>query len=104
MTSNTSIYKLRNGAANIRIPGVAASLLIVAGIVTVLVITQSVEAALATFAAATFFTLLFIVPTFWLAILLIALIPFQTLITQSLGGFEASTRQVFASWKELVLI
>jgi len=42
-------------------------------------------------------------PPFWLAILLIVLIPFQSLLTQLLGGFGSDTRQLFAFWKELLL-
>lgn len=59
--------------------------------------------ALAALAGGTFCLFLIAAPPLWLAVLLIVLIPFQSLLTQLLGGFESSTRQIFALWKEVLL-
>ena len=66
-------------------------------------VTSSLNAALLALACMAFCAFLVIAPPFWLAILLVVLIPFQSLLTQLLGGFESSTRQIFAVWKEVLL-
>ncbi|HUP03473.1 MAG TPA: O-antigen ligase family protein [Bryobacteraceae bacterium] len=64
---------------------------------------KSATASLAILAAGAFGAFLIAAPTYWLALLLVGFIPFHTLITQYLGGFESSSRQWFAVWKEALL-
>jgi hypothetical protein len=59
--------------------------------------------ALIAVAGGIFCAFLMTAPPFWLALLLIVLIPFESLITALLGGFGSSARQWFAMWKEVLL-
>lgn len=89
---------------NIPLSGMAATVFLAAAVVAVLISTQSLEAALAAVAAEAICVCLMIVPTFWMAVVLVVLIPFQSLVTQLLGGYGSNTQQVFAAWKEVLLL
>ena len=80
---------------------IASSLL--ALVATVLFLTNNEVLALYTVGAFIFCAVLTVVPPFWLAMLLVVLIPFENLITALLGGFDSSGRQWFALWKEALL-
>lgn len=103
MSSNARVFPIRGGVMNIPLTGMTAAILVATGVAAVLISTQSLEAALAAVAAGLFCAFLMTVPPFWLALLLIVLIPFEGLITALLGGFDSSARQWFAMWKEVLL-
>jgi hypothetical protein len=58
---------------------------------------------LSAIAVGAFCVFLITAPPFWLAIVLIVLIPFEGLTTALLGGFDSSARQWAAMWKEVLL-
>ncbi|MFC2165941.1 O-antigen ligase family protein [Acidobacteriota bacterium] len=62
-----------------------------------------VNLALISFVGLIFLLFLVVAPPFWLAVLLIVLIPFHSLITNLLGGYESSSRQLFAVWWEALI-
>jgi hypothetical protein len=74
-----------------------------ATLATILLFTKSEELALVAIAVFAFCTFLIVAPPFWLAILLVVLIPFEGLITALLGDFNSSARQWFSIWKEVLL-
>ncbi len=85
-----------------RIAG-AAAIASLASVAAALLLLKSVGMALAAFAAGLFLAFLVIAPPFWLALLLVALMPFNSLISQWLGGVESNARQAFTLWKEVLL-
>jgi len=87
-----------------RLLWLAAASLAIAGSSVALVQAQSMELVAAAIAAVLFCVFLIAAPEFWLAVLLLALVPFEALITQSLGGFGSNARQLFAMWKEALLL
>jgi hypothetical protein len=91
--SRASISRISMGAMVISV-GIAAVILFVTG---------NEKGELAAVAATAFCAFLITAPPFWLALLLIVLIPFHNLITQSFGGFDSSVSQWFAPWKEVLL-
>jgi hypothetical protein len=104
MPSNARVVSIRSGVMNIPLSGTAAAVFLLAAVAAVLIGTQSLEAALATVAAGAFCVCLMILPTFWLAVLLVVLVPFQGLISALLGGWGSNARQVFAVWKDVLLL
>lgn len=92
--SRVSVSQNRSAALIISLSGVVAA---------VLLVTTNETVSLAVFAAGVFCAFLVTAPPFWLALLLVALIPFNSLIGQLLGGIESSTRQGFVLWKEVLL-
>ncbi len=82
------------GAVPISLSGILAVILLVC---------VNEKLALVTLAGGIFCAFLITAPPFWLALLLIVLIPFEGLITALLGGFDSSARQWFAMWKEVLL-
>jgi O-antigen ligase len=76
---------------------------IAAAAAALLLVFKGVALSLAVFAAGLFAAFLFAAPTCWLAMLLVVFIPFNTLISQWLGGFESGSRQWFTLWKEALL-
>ena len=68
-----------------------------------LLLVKSSAVSLAVFAAGCFLAFLVVAPPFWLALLLVACIPFNSLVTQLLGGFESTARQWFTLWKEALI-
>ncbi len=91
------------GAIARPLSAILPAILIAFGVTAVLMFTSSVAAGLTAMAGMLFCAFLITAPPFWLALLLIVLIPFQSLITQLLGGFDSSARQWFAMWKEVLL-
>ncbi len=90
------------GVARLLSP-ILPAIVLIAALAVVLLITSSLGAALVALAGVLFCGFLLFAPPFWLALLLVVLIPFQSLMTQLLGGFDSSGRQVFALWKEILL-
>lgn len=62
-------------------------------VAAILLLTKSEGLALIAIAAFAFCAFLMTAPLFWLAILLVVLIPFEGLITALLGGFDSGVRQ-----------
>jgi len=104
MSSSAGVYPIRGGVMDIPLPAMAAAILAIAVVTGLLIGTQSLEVVSAVVAAGIFCAFLISAPVFWLAALLVVLIPFQGLITQSLGGFGSNARQLFAVWKEVLLL
>ncbi len=104
MSSNTNVSPIRGSGINIPLPYIAATILATAGMAALLIGAQSLGVALAVVSAAIACAFLIRAPLFWLAGLLVLLIPFQALITQALGGFGSNARQLFAVWKEVLLL
>jgi hypothetical protein len=104
MSLNVRVFPSRSSVMNIPLSGAAAAVFLVAAVAAVLISTQSVEAALAAVAVGAFCVCLMIVPTFWMAVVLVVLIPFQTLISELLGRYGSNARQVFAAWKVVLLL
>jgi len=92
--SRVSISQITSGAVVISLSGIVAVILFVTG---------HEKVALAALAGGAFCAFLITAPPFWLALLLVVLIPFHNLITALLGGFDSSARQWFAMWKEVLL-
>jgi hypothetical protein len=86
---------------NLKAVVIAITISACAGILAL--VTAGPGVALATVCAALGFAFLLISPPFWLAIALIALIPFHGLITALLDGYGSNLRQGFAIWKEVLL-
>jgi hypothetical protein len=104
MSSNARVASVHDGVTTSPRPGLAALVFVLPAVATVLMFAQSQQLAWAAVAVGAYCVCLAIVPTFWMAVLLVVLIPFQNLITQLLGGYGANTRQAFALWKEVLLI
>lgn len=68
-----------------------------------LVVTRSQMLALAAVGALTYCAFLVVAPPLWLAILLLLVTPFQSLITQLLGGFPPAVQEIVACWKEALI-
>lgn len=104
ISSNARVVSLRGGLISSPHSGLATAVFVLPAVATVLMVAQSQEIALAAMAAGVYCVCLATIPTFWMAVLLLVLIPFQNLLTQLLGGYSANTRQAFAAWKEVLLI
>ncbi len=100
-------FALQNYFARVRISpnvgGAALAIVFWTIVSAVLLLSKNEALAMAAFAAFVFVVVLITIPPFWLALLLVALIPFENLITALLGGFDSSARQLFAMWKEVLL-
>ena len=79
-------------------------ILFAALVVAVLTVTSSWGAPLSVLACMAFCAFLVSAPPFWLAVLLIVLIPFQNLFSELLGGYGSDARQVFVVWKDVLLL
>ena len=100
-------FALQNYFARVRISpnvgGAALAIVFWTIVSAVLLLSKNEALAMAAVAAFVFVVVLITIPPFWLALLLVALIPFENLITALLGGFDSSARQLFAMWKEVLL-
>jgi O-antigen ligase len=108
ISSRVSMSSSTSGGMVISLSAIGPALLLVTVVTAIMLLTSNIEVALVTVAAGAFCAFLFCVflltaPPFWLALLLIVLIPFHSLITHLLGGYESSTRQLLALWKEVLL-
>lgn len=92
--SRAIMSRISIGAMAISLSGILAVILLVC---------INEKLALIAVAGGIFCAFLMTAPPFWLALLLIVLIPFEGLITALLGGFDSSARQWFAMWKEVLL-
>src|ERR1035441_5958379 len=104
MSLNVRVFPSRSSVMNIPLSGAAAAVFLVAAVAAGFISTPSVEAAFAAVAVGSFCVCLMIVPTFWMAVVLVVLIPFQTLISELLGRYGSNARQVFAAWKVVLLL
>ena len=104
IVSSAKVSQIGSGVTSIPLSSKAATILVITGVAAVLIGTQSLLAALTVVAAGLFCAFLMIAPLFWLAILLVVLIPFQGLISSLMGGYGSAARQVFAVWKEVLLL
>jgi O-Antigen ligase len=104
MSSNARAVSIRGGTITSERSGLAAAIFVLPAVATVLLFAQNQETAWAAVAVGVYCVCLTIVPTFWMAVVLVVLIPFQNLITGLLGGYGSNTRQAFAAWKEVLLL
>src|ERR1039457_6276588 len=105
MSSASRLMPLRSSMNRPSLSGVALVAIIFATLTALLVSTQSVELALSALAAVAFIVCLMVVPTFWMAVLLIVVVPFHGLITVILlEACGSNARQLFAVWKEVLIL
>ena len=104
MSSNARVFSIHGGEISSPRSGLAAALFVLPAVATVLLFAPNQQTAWAAVAVGAYCVCLATVPTFWMAVVLVVLIPFQNLITGLLGGYSANTRQAFAAWKELLLL
>jgi hypothetical protein len=104
MSSNARVVSIRDGEITSPRFGLVAAVFVLPAVAMVLLFAQNQQTAWAAVAAGAYCVCLAIVPTFWMAVVLVVLIPFHNLITALLGEYGSTSRQAFAAWKEVLLL